>query len=153
MRFIDGEKLTHRIIDELCDFIECGNCQFFDGRACLVAKFINKEPSVEVIAEPPLRSDGIVSEHSNGTVSMSKQTWEDVKNEMIPKFIINKSHEELRQAYKELLSDNQTLMADNRKLRAEVEELKRVNEGYTKVLAKSQDTVNKLMLMLGGKNE
>lgn len=110
-------------------------------------------PSVEVIAEPPLRSDGIVSEHSNGTVSMSKQTWEDVKNEMIPKFIINKSHEELRQAYKELLSDNQTLMADNRKLRAEVEELKKTNAGYTKVLAKSQDTVNKLMLMLGGKSE
>lgn len=57
-----------------------------------------------------------------------------------------KAFEDLRQAYKELLSDNQTLMADNRKLRAEVEELKRVNEGYTKVIAKSQDTVNKLML-------
>lgn len=56
-----------------------------------------------------------------------------------------KAYEDLRQAYKDLLSDNQTLMADNRKLRAEVEELKRTNEGYTKVLAKSQETANRFM--------
>ena len=56
-----------------------------------------------------------------------------------------KAFEDLRQAYKELLSDNQTLMADNRKLRAEVEELKKTNAGYTKVLAKSQDTANRFM--------
>lgn len=72
---------------------------------------------------------------------------------MKPTVFNYKAFEDLRQAYKELLSDNQTLMADNRKLRAEVEELKRVNEGYTKVIAKSQDTVNKLMVKLGGGNE
>ena len=54
-----------------------------------------------------------------------------------------KAYEELRQAYKDLLSDNQTLMADNRKLRAEVEKLKKTNAGYTKVLAKSQETADK----------
>ncbi len=64
---------------------------------------------------------------------------------MKPTVFNYKEFEDLRQAYKELLSDNQTLMADNRKLRAEVEELRKTNEGYTKVLAKSQDTVNKLM--------
>ena len=64
---------------------------------------------------------------------------------MKPTVFNYKAFEDLRQAYKELLSDNQTLMADNRKLRAEVEELRKTNAGYTKVLAKSQDTVNKLM--------
>lgn len=64
-----------------------------------------------------------------------------------------KSFEELRQAYRELLSDNQTLMADNRKLRGEVEELKKTNAGYTKVLAKSQDTANRFMRLFLEKNE
>lgn len=72
---------------------------------------------------------------------------------MKPTVFNYKAFEDLRQAYKDLLSDNQTLMADNRKLRAEAEELKKTNAGYTKVLDKSQDTVNKLMLMLGGKSE
>ena len=72
---------------------------------------------------------------------------------MKPTVFNYKAYEELRKAYKDLLSDNQTLMADNRKLRAEVEELKKTNAGYTKVLAKSQDTVNKLMRILEDKNE
>lgn len=56
-----------------------------------------------------------------------------------------KDHEELRAAYKELLVDNQTLMADNRKLRQEVTELKQLNDGYVKIIAKNQETNNKLM--------
>ena len=56
-----------------------------------------------------------------------------------------KDHEELRAAYKELLADNQTLMADNRKLRQEVTELKQLNDGYVKIIAKNQETNNKLM--------
>ena len=64
---------------------------------------------------------------------------------MKPTVFNYKAYEDLRQAYKDLLSDNQTLMADNRKLRAEVEELRKTNAGYTKVLAKSQDTANRFM--------
>ena len=56
-----------------------------------------------------------------------------------------KYHEELRQAYKELLADNQQLIADNRKLRQEVTELKQLNDGYVKIIAKNQETNNKLM--------
>lgn len=56
-----------------------------------------------------------------------------------------KNHEELRQAYKELLADNQQLIADNRKLRKEVGELKQLNDGYVKIIAKNQETNNKLM--------
>lgn len=56
-----------------------------------------------------------------------------------------KNHEELRQAYKELLADNQQLIADNRKLRKEVTELKQLNDGYVKIIAKNQETNNKLM--------
>ena len=56
-----------------------------------------------------------------------------------------KQHEELRQAYKELLADNQQLTADNRKLRKEVGELKQLNDGYVKIIAKNQETNNKLM--------
>lgn len=56
-----------------------------------------------------------------------------------------KQHEELRQAYKELLADNQQLTADNRKLRKEVTELKQLNDGYVKIIAKNQETNNKLM--------
>ena len=56
-----------------------------------------------------------------------------------------KDHEELRQAYKELLADNQQLIADNRKLRQEVTELKQLNDGYVKIIAKNQETNNKLM--------
>ena len=56
-----------------------------------------------------------------------------------------KTFEELRQAYKELLADNQQLIADNRKLRQEVTELKQLNDGYVKIIAKNQETNNKLM--------
>ena len=56
-----------------------------------------------------------------------------------------KNYEELRQAYKELLADNQQLVADNRKLRQEVTELKLLNDGYVKIIAKNQETNNKLM--------
>ena len=56
-----------------------------------------------------------------------------------------KDHEELRAAYKELLADNQQLIADNRKLRQEVTELKQLNDGYVKIIAKNQETNNKLM--------
>ena len=59
-----------------------------------------------------------------------------------------KNHEELRQAYKELLADNQHLIADNRKLRKEVTELKQLNDGYVKIIAKNQETNNKLMATL-----
>ena len=58
---------------------------------------------------------------------------------------MTKPFEELRQAYKELLADNQQLIADNRKLRQEVTELKRLNDGYVKIIAKNQETNNKLM--------
>ena len=64
-----------------------------------------------------------------------------------------KNYEDLRQLCKQTLDDNQTLMADNRKLRQEVEELKRLNEGYVKVIAKSQETVNKLMANLNGERK
>lgn len=64
-----------------------------------------------------------------------------------------KDYEDLRQLCKQTLDDNQTLMADNRKLRQEVEELKRLNEGYVKVIAKSQETVNKLMANLNGERK
>ena len=56
-----------------------------------------------------------------------------------------KNHEELRQAYKELLADNQQLIADNRTLRKEVVELKQLNDGYVKIIAKNKETNNKLM--------
>lgn len=56
-----------------------------------------------------------------------------------------KTFEELRQAYKELLADNQQLIADSRKLRNEVAELKQLNDGYVKIIAKNQETNNKLM--------
>ena len=58
---------------------------------------------------------------------------------------MTKPFEELRQAYKELLADNQQLTADNRKLRQEVTELKQLNDGYVKIIAKNQETNNKLM--------
>ena len=58
---------------------------------------------------------------------------------------MTKQFEELRQAYKELLADNQQLTADNRKLRKEVTELKQLNDGYVKIIAKNQETNNKLM--------
>lgn len=56
-----------------------------------------------------------------------------------------KDHEELRQAYKQLLEDNQTLMADNRELRKENAELKQLNDGYEKIIAKNQESTNKLI--------
>lgn len=59
--------------------------------------------------------------------------------------MVAKTFEELRQAYKELLADNQQLIADNRKLRQEVTELKQLNDGYVKIIAKNQETNNKLM--------
>ena len=64
-----------------------------------------------------------------------------------------KDYEELRQAYKELLADNQTLMADNRKLRKELDDLKRLNDGYIKIIAKSQETANKLMTHFNGERK
>lgn len=30
MRLIDADALIKQITGELCDFIACGNCQFFD---------------------------------------------------------------------------------------------------------------------------
>lgn len=63
-----------------------------------------------------------------------------------------KDHEELRQAYKELLDDNQTLMADNRELRKENADLKQLNDGYEKIIAKNQETTNKLITELKREN-
>ena len=82
MKIIDGEKLRNSIIDELCDKLQCDDCPFYDDATCMVGRFIDRAPQIEVIAEPPKRSDGIVSEHSNGTVSMTKQTWMDTTQTM-----------------------------------------------------------------------
>ena len=66
---------------------------------------------------------------------------------MTKPLVFNYGHyEKLRDYANDLLLDNEKLMADNRKLRKEVEELKRLNDGYTKILAKHQETVNKLMV-------
>lgn len=64
-----------------------------------------------------------------------------------------KTFEELRQAYKELLADNQQLIADNRKLRNEVAELKQLNDCYVKIIAKNQETNNKLMASVQKKTD
>lgn len=64
-----------------------------------------------------------------------------------------KRFEELRQAYKQLLEDNQTLTADNRKLRKENAELKALNEDYVKIIAKNQETNNKVLAVLEGKTK
>ena len=56
-----------------------------------------------------------------------------------------KDYTDLRDSYKQLLEDNQTLMADNRELRKENAELKQLNDGYEKIIAKNQETTNKLI--------
>lgn len=65
---------------------------------------------------------------------------------MTKPLVFNYGHyERLRDMANDLIVDNQKLMDDNRKLRKEVEELKKLNDGYEKIIAKNQETNNKLM--------
>lgn len=65
---------------------------------------------------------------------------------MTKPLVFNYGHyEKLRDYANDLLLDNEKLMADNRKLRQEVMELKQLNDGYVKIIAKNQETNNKLM--------
>ena len=65
---------------------------------------------------------------------------------MTKPLVFNYGHyEKLRDYANDLLLDNEKLMADNRKLRQEVTELKQLNDGYVKIIAKNQETNNKLM--------
>ena len=63
-----------------------------------------------------------------------------------------KEYTDLRESYKQLLEDNQTLMADNRELRKENTELKQLNDGYEKIIAKNQESTNKLIAELKREN-
>lgn len=65
---------------------------------------------------------------------------------MTKPLVFNYGHyEKLRDYANDLLLDNEKLMEDNRKLRQEVTELKQLNDGYVKIIAKNQETNNKLM--------
>lgn len=71
MRLIDADALIKQITGELCDFIACGNCQFFDRKKqmCEIEVFIDNAPTIDAVEVVRCKDCKHWHEWENGTGS------------------------------------------------------------------------------------